>query len=70
MTKQGLVLVGAVGEFGDGLLGDDQYVYGGLGIDVLEGEAEVVLEDNVGGDFAVDDLAEDGVAHGGWVVVE
>ena len=68
MAKQGLVLVGAVGEFGDRLFGDDEYVYRGLGVDVLEGQAEVVFKDDVGGDVAVDDLAENRVGHGLGIV--
>ena len=40
------------------LLGDDQEVGGGLGVDVVEGVDQLVLVDFFGGDVPGDDLAE------------
>jgi hypothetical protein len=42
---------------------DDQEVKGRLWIDVLEGDDIAILMDEVAGDFASDDLAEQAVAH-------
>ena len=53
-----------VGQGGDGVFGDDQDVDGRLGIDVSEGEGEVVFVDDVGGNLAPDDFAKEGVTHG------
>jgi len=47
-----------------GLFGDDEGVAAGEGEDVEEGKDAVVLVDFVAGDFAADDLGEDGVGHG------
>jgi hypothetical protein len=49
----------------DRLPGDDEDVDGGLGRDVAESEAEVILEEDLGGDIAVADFLEEGFgAHG------
>lgn len=42
------------------LLGDDEQVDGGLRLDVVEDEAEVVFVFDLGGNRAVDDALEDG----------
>jgi hypothetical protein len=52
-----MVLSGGGGGL-DVLAGDDEEVYGRLGIDIGEGVAAVVLVDGRGGDGALDDLAE------------
>ncbi len=39
-------------------------MYRGLRVEVAEAEYVVVFEHDVGGDFAADDFAEDGVGHG------
>jgi hypothetical protein len=49
-----------------GFLGDDERVATAERADVEEGEGAGVLVDFVAGDLAADDLAEDGVWHGGW----
>lgn len=54
-----------VGEGDDLPFGNHQQVRGRLRIDVAEGDAAVVLVDDVGGDLAIDDSLEDGfVGHG------
>lgn len=45
------------------LLGDDQDMGGGLGVDVSEGQALLILEDDIGGDLPADDLAKNGLGH-------
>jgi hypothetical protein len=55
----GVVVVGA-GHVYDGLSRNDQDVHRGLGIDVSEGDAVVVLVDEVGGNLSRDDLLEEG----------
>jgi len=47
----------------DVLLGDKQDVGGRLRIDVVKGQAQVVLVDDLGRDLAVADLAEKAIAH-------
>lgn len=42
------------------LFGDDDDVGLGFGCDIVEGEGEVVFEDDFGGDFAAQDFTEDG----------
>jgi len=51
------------------LLGNNQNVRGRLRIDVLEGDRVLVFIYFLGGDFAVDDAAEEAVCHSGrsWV---
>jgi hypothetical protein len=60
--------VGGFGLFQSGKMffGDDEYVGGGLGIDVFEGEDVVVLVNFLGGNFAAEDAAEEaiGICHG------
>jgi len=46
------------------LLGDDDYVHRGLGLDVAEREDLIILVDLVAGDLACSDLAENAVIHG------
>jgi hypothetical protein len=62
VAEEFLVIRRGFADARDGFLGDDENVDGGLRIDVFEGEAKLVFVDNIGGDFAVDDLLED--AHG------
>jgi len=54
------VFRGRVVDGGDGLIGDDQDVNGRLGVDVSESRHLVILVNDVGGDFAFDDFAENG----------
>jgi hypothetical protein len=62
VAEEFLVIRRGFADARNGFLGDDENVDGGLRIDVFEGEAKLVFVDNIGGDFAVDDLLED--AHG------
>ena len=57
---------GEAGVFGGEIIEGDEWFFGyeedvdgGLGIDIMEGEAELVFVDDIGGDFAVDDFLED-----------
>ena len=54
----GIVLCG-VGMRGEVVLGDDEDVRGGLGVDVREGEGVLVFVEAGDGDFAGDDFAEE-----------
>ena len=58
---------GGCGGVGEVLFGNEEQVRGSLGVDVGEGEAEVVFVDGLDGDGAVDNLAEDAVVHGAMV---
>jgi len=59
----------AVGERGDVFSGNDEEMSGRLRIDVEEGDAAVVLVNELGGDGSGDDLAEEAL-HGGTSVQE
>ena len=64
VAHQGGVVVGHPGHRGDVGLGDDQEVGGRLGVDVVEGVADLVLIDLAGRDLAADNLTEQAVGHG------
>ena len=64
MAEDGVVFGGYGGVAGVVLFGDEDDVDGSLGGDVAEGEDVVVLIDDVGRDFAVDDPFEDRFGHG------
>jgi hypothetical protein len=49
---------------GDGFFGDEEDVDWCLGRDIAKGEALIVLENDVGGDFAGDDFFKEG--HASW----
>jgi hypothetical protein len=51
----------------DDLLGDDEQMNGRGGLDVVDGDVAVVLEDDPGGDGSIDDFGEDGLFHDGEV---
>ena len=48
----------------NGLLGHQQNVRGGLGLDVPKGEHLVVLKNDGGGNFPRDNFLKQGLAHG------
>lgn len=66
VTEESVVFAMGVGEAGNGFFGDDQNVSGGLGADVVEGEAEIIFVDDISGNFAADNFAKNSVAHGRW----
>lgn len=45
---------------GDGFAGDDEEMEGGGGVDVVDGDAEVVLVFEFGGEVAFDNFCEEG----------
>jgi len=63
LAEQQRVIRGRVKEIGEGPLGDDQDVGGCLWRHVAEGQNVVILVDDIGGDLAPDDLAEEGICH-------
>ena len=60
MAEGFLVLVLRPGDAGDRLFRHDEDVDGGLRADVAEGDADIVLVDDIGGDLAGDDAFEEG----------
>ena len=48
-------------ECGDVLLGDDEHVMWRLRVDIVEGENEVVVVDDVGGNLTPDYFAEEAI---------
>jgi hypothetical protein len=64
VAEDGVVFGGDGGVAGVVLFGDEKNVDGGLGSDVPKGEDVVILIDNVGRHFAVDDPFKDRFGHG------
>ena len=60
VAEEGRIVRAGFADSGDGTLRDQDDMDGGLGLDVPEGEQEVVLENNVCGDVACDDALEQG----------
>lgn len=60
VAEDGRVFIIGAGNTGDGFFRNDEHVDGSLGADITEGEAEIVLMDDVGGDFPGDDAFEEG----------
>ena len=60
----GLVFRGQIVECGDVLLGNDEDVRRGAGIDIPKRQADVVLKDDLGRDLPPHYLAENALAHG------
>ena len=64
MAHQRRILGQSLCRRADVLLGNDQQMRGGLGIDIGEADAEFVFVDAAGGNSAVDDLAKKAVGRG------
>lgn len=64
ISQEGLLTGLRLTDAGNGLLGDDQDMDGSLGIDVAKSENLVVLEHDLGGDFAGDDPFKESLPHG------
>lgn len=64
MAKNGMMFRGDGGMAGMVLLGDEEDMNGGLRGDIAEGEDVIILKDDVGLGFAVDDPLEDRFGHG------
>ena len=63
-ADRGRRFLGQLVERRHGFLGDDESVPGREGIHVEERENVIVLVDAMAGNLALDDAAEDGLAHG------
>src|SRR5208283_969426 len=63
MSEGGFVGGRGIAGPGDELLGDDEKVHGGLGPNVVNDDAALILMLDPGGNFPVDDALEDGL-HG------
>ena len=59
MAEQFVIVGRSFGDSRDVFLRNNQDMDGRFGVDVAEGEHKVVFVNDVGGDFAVDDLLED-----------
>ena len=59
VTEEGAIALFGIGHGGDVLAWDDEHVNRGLGVNVGEGVAKLVLEDGGGGDVSFNDLAEE-----------
>ena len=64
MTEQSLVTGDGLIEARDKSLREDQHVHWRLRLDVVDGETQVILMDDLGGDLTVGDFLENGL-HGG-----
>src|SRR5262249_6120116 len=65
VADQLAVVLGQLVVGGDHLARDDQHVNGSLRVDVVEGDAAVVLVDDLCRDLLLDDFQEDVVGHHG-----
>ena len=63
VAQQQAIVLSGIRQHGDRLFGDDEDMDRGLGIDVPEGQTQVIFINDIGGDFAFDYLAEQGVGH-------
>jgi hypothetical protein len=63
VPDQKLILSGEIVEGADVLLGDDEHMGGRGGVDVLECQADVVLEDDLCRDFPAYDVAKEAFVH-------
>jgi len=63
VAEQLLVFGPGVGQAGDVFLGNDEDMGWRFGIDVAEGQDQVIFEDDIGRDFAGDDFLEYILAH-------
>ena len=63
MPQQCLILGCGVGEFGNGLTWDDEYVGRSLGVDISNHYAMVILVEEFGWDLAPRNFAKYGIGH-------
>ncbi len=66
MAQQGLIGFGGVGQVDQGLAWDDQHMHGRLGLDIPEGQAEIVGIDLIAGNLPLQDAPEDRCGHWLW----
>lgn len=59
MADHLMILRLGLGDAGDRFFGNHQHVHGGLRVDVVKGEDEVVFVDDFSGNFAGDDFLEE-----------
>ena len=66
-VAENIAIITACGrQRGNGFFRDDEYMHWRLGIDVPEGQAQIVLVHDVGGNFPGYDLAEYRLCHCCW----
>ena len=63
MSEEGMILGRDGTVAGVMFFWNDKNVDGGLGGEITEGEDLIILVENIGGEFAVDDALEDGFGH-------
>jgi len=63
VAERGFIGSGGLLGARDEALGDDEQVYGGLRVDVVDDDAAVVLVLDLRGDFPVDDALKKGFRH-------
>jgi len=63
MSEEGMILRRDGAVAGVMFFWNDKNMDGGLGGEITEGEDVIILVENIGGEFAVDDLLEDGFGH-------
>ena len=66
MSQNGFILFPGPCHARDGFFRNDEDVDGCLGADVAEGNADLVLMDDIGGDFPPDDPFKEGHGFRGW----
>ena len=63
MSEEGMILGRDGAVAGVMFFWNNKNVDGGLGGEITEGEDVIILVENIGGEFAVDDAFEDGFGH-------
>ena len=59
-----LLVITGIGQPGNGLFRDHQDMHGGLGVDVPERQAQIILVDDIGRNFPPDDFRKNCLCHG------
>ncbi len=60
MSHEGVIGRFGIRELGDRFFGDHQNMHRSLGINIFEGQTEIIFIDNISRNFAADDFAENG----------
>lgn len=64
MAEDGMIFRGNRGVAGVMFFGDEKDMNGGLWGDIAESQDVIVLVDDIGGDFSIDDALENRLGHG------
>ena len=66
VAQQGLLLITGIDQPGNRLFRDHQDMHGGLGVDVPERQAQIILVNDIRRNFPPDDFRKNCLCHGGY----